>query len=177
MKEREKESGLKQKDVPRLVAFIIVTVLFAFAFYLGSQLHLFGSSPTGVMWSTLVVIFLLILVTIWMFAALATVKSLFVVAAELSLLIFLAQSYCAVPNRTAASNEALKALLIIGLIYIAATFLRSLFKTLKENYKVMEKDKWSWEKIFTVSFYLIFTAMFIWEICLVITPIVQNLCV
>ncbi len=109
-------------------------------------------------------------------AGLAVLKSLFFVAAELSLLIFLSQSYCSVSNPTVASNDALKSLLNIGLLYIVFSFGTSVYNEIKEYYKKFENDS-QLEKILSIIAFLVFAGFFIWQIYLIVNPIVLNLCV
>jgi hypothetical protein len=111
------------------------------------------------------------------FAGFVVVKSLFLIAAELSLLIFLAQSYCAAPLRNPASDDALRSLIFLGLIYVVVAFLQSLYTTLSERYKKMASSAWSFRRIIAAVLFLIFTVIFLWEIYLVMQPIVLGLCV
>ncbi len=104
-------------------------------------------------------------------------NALFLVAAELSLLIFLAQAYCAVPQRTAQADLALKTLVVAGLIYIAAKFIYEFRNKAQDKLKAIQKEKWSKEKVFFVVCFAVFTVWFIWQICLVMSPIVSDLCV
>jgi len=112
-------------------------------------------------------------------AGFAVIQALFLVAAELSLLIFLAQSFCAVPAsaRAAANDEALKILLAVGLIYILVSFSRSLYELLKDRYKKIENRGWSVRTILFLVAFVAFTLIFVWEIYLVVWPIVAGLCV
>lgn len=85
---------------------------------------------------------ILLLVTLIM-AGHAVIKSLFLVGASLSLVIYLAQTYCEVPvsSRTGASDEALKFVLIFSLAYIGFDFLRVLIKETKERSKTLKEIK------------------------------------
>jgi hypothetical protein len=161
----------KQKDVVNLaIAVVLACVLFAAQYYLGSR---FDST----LWIFDGILFVLLLVVVMLIADFFVLNALFLVAAELSLLVFLAQAYCAVPQRTMQADQALKSLIVVGLLYIAARFLNGFYKKTKEKYKAIENECWSKEKIFFVTFFLIFTVFFIWQIILVMTPIVSNLCV
>lgn len=162
---------LNKKKTLALAASLLIALIFVFG------THYLGSYFTSAMWIINTITLGLLLSFFMIIAGFAVLKSLFFVAAELSLLIFLAQSYCAVPNRLAAGNDALKSLLVIGILYIAVSFFRSLYAAIKDNYKKVENEKWSWEKIFTVSLYLFFTFLFVWQVYRVMEPIVFNLCV
>ena len=159
-----------QKDVAPFVTAVGITAVS----FLG--IHFFGNQFVGVMWAILGVLLVILLGIIAMWAGILVVRSLFVVAGELSLLIFLAQSYCNVPGRSTPGNEALKSLLIVGLLYIGFLFLNSLLKALKETYNKMERDESTKEKIFVITVFLLFSALFVWEVYLVIGPIIRNLC-
>lgn len=161
----------KKENVRPLIISIAITLFF----FLGT--HFLGNYFAATMWIFNAVMLGLLLSFFMIVAGFAVLKSLFFVAAELSLLIFLAQSYCAVPSRLAAGDEALKSLLAIGILYIAVSFCRSLYEAIKNNYKKVENERWSWEKIMGVSLYLIFTLLFIWQVYRVVSPIVLNLCV
>ncbi len=161
----------QKKNIWPFIISIAITLLF----FLGT--HYLGNYFTQVMWIFNAVMLGLILSVFMIIAGFAVLKSLFFVAAELSLLIFLAQSYCTVPSRLPAGDQALKSLLVIGILYIAVSFLRSLHGAIKNNYKKIENERWSWEKIFSVSLYLIFTVMFLWQVYRVIDPIISNLCI
>ncbi|HUC31215.1 MAG TPA: hypothetical protein VMR99_00805 [Candidatus Paceibacterota bacterium] len=119
------------------------------------------------------------LLVIAILASFAIMGSLLEVAAGLSLLIFLSQSYCAIPTHTSAGDDALKSLVSVGLLYIAFYFFRSLYTSLRGYLqKLQERDKKrSWEKTTTIVLYIIFIFLFVWEIYLVIKPIVNGLCI
>ncbi len=121
-----------------------------------------------------------VLVTIFsIFAGITVVKSLFVVAAELSLLIFLTQSYCATSSslRLPPNNAAMTSLFTVGILYIGFLFVQSLSDGLKVHYKKIEGQKGAWEKWATMIAFIAFTLLFLWELYLVIDPIVAGLCI
>lgn len=167
---KNKVAAERKNIIPIITALLVSAVLFLAYHFLGNYLL----AVTGV----ITVLLLGILLSVFMFiAGFAVLKSLFLFAGELSLLIFLAQSYCDVQNRSVASAEALKNLLIFGLIFIGFNFCRLLYQALNKNFKIIENDKWSGEKIVTVSLYLFFTGLFLWQIYLVMNPIILDLCV
>ena len=166
-----KKLALKKESVRPLITSAVITLFFFLGF------HFFGNHFAEAMWIVNAILLGFLLLIIMFFAGFTVLKSLAAVGAELSLLVFLAQSYCDVPNRSISSNEALKSLLVFSLIYIIFAFGRSLYGALQENYKTVEKERWSKEKIGAVTIFLIFTILFIWEIYLVMSPIILNLCV
>lgn len=174
---KEKFRILKHKLVEKkenLLHFLVSMVL---SMGLLTSYHFLGSRLTTALWLVTAILLVLLLSIIMVIAGFAVLKALFYVAAELSLLIFLAQSYCDVPNYPVSGEQALKSLLFIGISYILIKFFLSLYKALKKNYKVVKNEGWSNEKVATVVLVLVFTVLFIYEIYLVTAPIVQNLCV
>lgn len=161
----------KRRDIVPLILSIGIAIVFLTSY------HFWGNYVVEAMGIATVIAWAFLILLIMLIAGFTVLKSLFIFAAELSLLIFLAQSFCSVTQRSAASNEAMQNLLVVGILYIIFMFLHSLWKTLKEYYKKVENEKWSIEKIFTVSLFLTFIVWFLWEIYLVVSPIVLNLCV
>lgn len=160
----------KDNFVPLVISVIITSVFFYTYYLLGNK---FGE----VMGIITIILLALMMAVIAMLAGYLVMKSLVIVSAELSLLIFLAQSYCDSSIHTIASSTALNNLLTIGFVYIVFNFIYSLYKALKEYYKNFENKKWSKEKVLIITFFLIYTFMFIWQIYLVIEPIVLDLCI
>lgn len=163
--------GIKKEDVPRiLIATAITICLLLGIYFLGSKFLL-------AMWIVNALLLGIVLIVIWIIAGFAIFKSLSVIAAELSLLVFLAQAYCETHIRSVSGDDALKTLIAIGIFYIIVAFLRSLIKESKTRYKVIGKDEKSWKKTATITLYLIFTILFIWDISLIVYPIINSLCV
>jgi len=165
------EKLLKKKDIIPLIISIGITAIFFISY------HYWGSHVVEAMGAVALTAFTALIILIMLIAGFAVLKSLFLLAAELSLVIFLAQSFCATPHRSEMSNEAMQSLLVLSILYIIFLFARSLWKTLKEYYKKVEKEKWSYEKIFTVSLFLIFIVWFLRVVYLVVEPIIRNLCI
>lgn len=171
IKEVARKLTPKKENIRPLITSAVITLFFFGGYYL------LGSRFGEIMALTTTLLLALLLAVIVLMAEFTVLKSLFVVAAELSLLIFLAQSYCDVPSHSDTSNQAMSNLLLVGLLYIAFLFCRSLYGALREYYKKVEKEPWSKEKIGGISLFLIFTGLFIYQIYLVVSPIVLNLCV
>ncbi len=160
-----------KKNILSLIIFVVVIIfLIGCYFFLGNN---FGET----VWIIGITILGIILLFIMLRAGLAVLKSLFFVAAELSLLIFLSQAYCSVSNRTITGDIALKNLLALGLLYIAFNFGLSLYKELRERYVEIRKEHQSKEKLFNIIFFIAFTVFFIWQIYLIVSPIIFNFCV
>lgn len=174
---KEKISNLKfkliqeKKNIPRIIFSVAVTIFLLMGY------HFLGNHMTTALWIATAVLLTLLLSIMMFLAGFAVLKSIFFVATELSLLIFLAQTYCDLPNSPASGKEALKSLLVVGLVYIIISFVRSLHEALKKYYVRIKDEKWSMEKTITVVLVLFFTGLFIYEVHLVTAPIIQNLCV
>lgn len=166
----------KRLNVKKADIFSLITsVAIASVFFLGN--YFLGKQFLDIMWIFVAVMLSVILLMLLILAGFAVLKSLFLVSAEISLLIFLSQSYCNVPNRSIDGDKALKSLLVVGLIYITLNFCRSLYEALRKNYKAVENERWSKDKVIAVALFLIFAGLFLWQVFLVISPIIMNLCV
>jgi hypothetical protein len=174
---KEQIKKIKERITPKRRNIIFIILAIAIIISLLGCYFLLGDSFGRSVWVVFTAILGIVLLAIMLMAGLAVLKSLFFVAAELSLLIFLSQSYCDIPNRSIASNGALKNLLAIGLLYITVNFCISLYKELKESYMEVRKGEWSKRKIFNIVLFIIFTIFFMWQIYLIVTPIIFNLCV
>ena len=107
----------------------------------------------------------------------AVMKSLFWVGASLSLIIFLAQSYCAVPVAAQTGNDALKSLLVFGFGYIAIDFFRTLYKEVLERIKMLKQTNDGKKPWMILVPFGLFTGLFVWQIWQVLFPILHTLCV
>lgn len=166
----EKWINKTEDRIPSLISLLVVIVFLIGDIFLG-----YNFTKTILTFNTIALGILLSL--IMMVAGFVVLKSLFLVAAELSLLIFISQSYCEVPNHLTSGDESLRSLFIIGLLYIFITFFRSLYKTTKEKYKKIKNERWEWKKITTILLYVLFTILFLWQIYKVMSPIILNLCI
>ncbi|MFA5080033.1 MAG: hypothetical protein WC472_00190 [Candidatus Paceibacterota bacterium] len=153
----------------------IISLFFAIVLFCGYQY--FGNYLINFLWIFDLLLFALLFFVVMLIAGFAVLKSLFIVSAELSLLIFLAQSYCNISIRSIDSDNALKGLLSISILYIGGIFFKTLYITVRDYYKKVEKDPLSFKKMFLVSFFIFFIAVIIWQIYLVMDPIIQDLCI
>lgn len=158
----------------KLIQFSIFLVLSALVFVAMT----FFKDTFQAVGTTILVIELAILVAVaWAFAGHAVMKSLFLVGASLSLIIFLAQSYCDAPNLTQSGNDALKTLLGFSFLYLGVDFFRSLYKEVTAHTKRLKeanKGKNPW--IFLVPF-AAFVGIFLWQLYQVMFPILSSLCI
>ncbi|HWO07352.1 MAG TPA: hypothetical protein VNM40_02100 [Candidatus Paceibacterota bacterium] len=168
---KEYVNSLNQRQVVALVVvFCIAAIVFVGMTFFKDAFQQIGL--------TILLVELAILVTVaWALAGHAVMKSLFVVGASLTLIIFLAQAYCEVPNLTQSGNDALKTLIAFGLLYIGFNFFRALYKEVTERTKTLKeisKGESPW--VFLIPFAL-FVGIFLWQVSQVVYPIIQNLCI
>lgn len=158
----------------KLISFSISVLIAAPLFFLSEY---YGEQFTTVMWVLLGIILTILVAIMAAVAGFMVIKSLIGIAAGLSLLIFIAQSYCDVPVRDVSSDGAMASLFVAVSIYLIVSFGRILLKILNNYYKRVEDEVWSWKKILAVALILFFVGFFVWEIYLVMKPIVLDLCV
>ncbi len=164
----------KEHFVPFIISVALVTIVFVNSSY-------FHGNLIGILWIVIGIFFSLVLLAIMVMAGFTVIKSLFRISAGLSLLIFLAQSYCAVPHNIA-SNRALITLLGIGFLYMTFDFVNSLhhafIKEIMPTIKNVDEREFSWQKkaLFALLF-ILFAGFFVYGIYQVISPIILDLCV
>lgn len=158
----------------KLIQFSIFLMLSAFVFvgmiFFKETFQIIGS-----------VIFLIALIVLTLvasvFAGHAIMKSLFLIGASLSLIIFLAQSYCSLSNLTRSGNDALKMLLVSSAIYLGFDFFKSLYKEVISHTKKMKEannGKSPWILLIPFAF---FVGIFLWQLYQIIFPILSSLCI
>ena len=153
-----------------MIFAVVALIAFIGASHLNPYLTNFG-------YAVLVIELVIIISITWGLAVHTVIKSLFGVGAGLSLIIFLAQSYCEVPLPARNADDALKSLVVFGLIYIGVEFCFSIYKEAISRIKTLREandDKRPW--VVLIPFAL-FTGLFIWQVVQVLLPIIQNLCV
>lgn len=164
----------KEKIILAIIAtvFLLLTVFFGvnhFSTILSNSLTLI----VGVLW-------LVVLAFIIVLAGSIVVRALFGVAAGLSLLIFLAQSYCAPGvSRTLLGNQALQALIALGLLYVAYDFSSAMYAEYKEQkikLKAVE-GKWTFAGVMMFTLLTLFIVSFVSMVYQVVNPIILGFCV
>ncbi|HUC02027.1 MAG TPA: hypothetical protein VMA75_03930 [Candidatus Paceibacterota bacterium] len=156
---------------------LAVIISIASAIVIFAVTYISSVSLLGAAWIVVSTILTIAVALIGILAGFVVVKSLFLIAAELSLLIFVAQSYCETPLRSAAGDDALRTLILLGVIYIAYAFVQSLYEAIKGHFKKIEKSMWTVRRVITTAVFLVFTVIFLVEIYLVVQPIIGGLCV
>jgi len=157
------------------IATLVIAVLAILIFLLDSVF--FHGQLRGLLLGFDGILFVLVILSMVFVAGFVVVRSLFHVAAGLSLLIFLSDSYCAVPSYTMSGDNALKGLLMIGLVYVTVDFLKILYKGLREDLKTIGEVKSSAEKVITVILFVIFASVFVAAAYQVVSPIVHHFCI
>jgi hypothetical protein len=154
------------------VLALAIAVLYAIGIIVSS------TAFAGLVWIILTILLALLSIAIGLMAGAVVVKSLFAVAAELSLLIFLTQAFCGAPTRHPANNAAMTVLFTIGMLYIAYLFFVTLKDELKGVYdRRLAEHPHTWEKVVTIAAFIAFVLLFVWELYLIVAPIVRGLCV
>lgn len=161
---------MKKTTLAAIISIVAALVIFAVTYI--SSVSLLGAA-----WIVVSTILTIAVALIGILAGFVVVKSLFLIAAELSLLIFVAQSYCETPLRSGAGDDALRTLILLGLIYIAFAFVQSLYAAIRERFKKIDKNMWTVRRVITTAVFLVFTVIFLIEIYLVVQPIIGGLCV
>ncbi len=120
-----------------------------------------------------------VLIAIMLVAGHAVYKSAIHASVGFGVLIFLAQTYCALDTKTSDGIAALNTLWTVGFIFILYEF----FNKLQEAYKVHTrplrddiKTK-KWEPVLLIVIYSVFIIGYISLISKVLTPIVLDLCI
>jgi len=137
----------------------------------------------------LIIVFGIFFSVLWFVAGYVVFRSLLSASVGLSLIIFIGQSYCALPASEQVANTSLMTLIGFGFIYVIAQFGYSLFRELfgdkraKEEwrqkgivgvFKEINQNKHSWLVLVT---YAPLVSLFIWQIFSVIKPIIDGLCI
>lgn len=118
-----------------------------------------------------------ILLVVMLVAGFAVLKALVRASAGLTLLIFLGQTYCALPVKSEAGLNALTLILGVGFLYLTYQFLEKLFRELKKHHDRLGADKKTGRGFFVTFLTLLFCFGFLWAIYLVLSPIIFSLCI
>lgn len=158
------------KIISGLLAVVITTAL-------AVDVQVSGGILAKALWILAGTLFAVSLSLVLIMAGILVVKALIHVSVGLTLIIFLSQSYCSSLLRNDASDDALKALIVLGLFYVTFEFFRLIIGSLM-NYK--KKSNFSFSKrgaVVTTIFFLVFLIYFVFAIYLVMNPIIGDLCV
>ncbi|MFM2357450.1 MAG: hypothetical protein RJA61_187 [Candidatus Parcubacteria bacterium] len=163
--------GFKRENVVPFLLAVPVAILFLL------DQNYFDNHLLLLMWIVIGVAASVVIAWIFMLAGFTVLRALFLLNAEISLMIFLAQAYCGVQAVASPSDDALRTLIFLGVVYIGYEFFKALKKALEVRLDSIPEKKWSWEKVMVVSLFALFTLAFLYSIYQVTEPIVSNMCV
>lgn len=162
--------GFKRENViPFVLSVGFVSVVFLDNNFLHNRIEL-------VMWIFIGIALSAFVAWIAILAGFTVMKSLFFLSAEISLLIYLAQSYCDVRILASQSDDALKGLIFLGVTYITFKFLKDLKVALENKLQSIPEKRWTRE-VLVVALFALFTGSFVWSIFQVVSPIILDLCI
>lgn len=98
----------------------------------------------------------------------------------LTLLIFLGQTYCDLPEEAKSDTgmSALSLLMVVGLLYIFYEFGHKFIKLCKKHSRRLGRGEWKTiDGILTIVLFSLCVALFAWAIYQVVNPIVRDLCI
>ena len=163
--------------------YLVTAVVASFAFiHWEAQMRMFfvAFSVIGLMFLTLFT---------WSLAALAVFRSLMVIGAGLSLILFIAQSYCALDITQRVANDSLQSLIGISIIFIGVTFGVRLYRELfgdpnakrefdkvgvLQSFRNANEGK---DSYIILVLYASFMGLILGQLFEVLYPIFNNLCV
>jgi hypothetical protein len=166
-----------QKDIrASIISFAVFIGAVLFAYFMS----VYGEKVSSIGYYVLAVEIVIISLITFLMAGHSVMKILFAVSATgLSLLIFLAQSYCLISpeKRSSVSDAALLSLIGVGVLYIGYGFFRSLYIEVSKRMKQI-KDMNPKEKPWLITVpYGLFVGILTWQIGQVVVPIINSLCV
>lgn len=162
----------KEKAVSLLLTFVLTTLIFLDTNYFNHVLL----TSTYVFSITFLVV---ILIAIMLVAGHAVYKSAIHASVGFGVLIFLAQTYCALDTKTSDGISALNTLWTVGFIFILYEFFNKLQEAYKSHTQPLRDDikTKKWEPILLMTIYSLFIVGYISLISRVLTPIVLDLCI
>lgn len=162
----------KEKVISLVLTFVLTLLIFLDSNYFD---HILLTS-TYVFSITFLVI---VLIAIMLVAGHAIYKSAIHASVGFGVLIFLAQTYCALDTKTSDGIAALNTLWTIGFVFILYEFFNKLQEAYKAHTKPLREDikTKKWEPLLLMVIYSIFIVGYISLILKVLTPIVFDLCI
>lgn len=159
----------KENLIPILITLTVGLVIFFDTNY-------WNNTALNFTWILIFTVLTAFMLIIYLYAGVVVARSLFTVAAGLSLIIFIAQSYCAVP-RTESSDQALSSLIIASLLYITLSFSRTIYKEMLKHYRLKNDGETTNEAVFVGGVFVISIVLFLSAIYKVMYPIITYLCI
>jgi len=174
--------GVERRDLTAFSVFVLGVIIVSAIFVATPFFATIGPI-------VLTIIFGIVFTLLWFMAGYVVFRSFLVASVGLSFIIFIGQSYCAIPLDRHVADSSLMALIGFGFIYVAAQFGRSLYRELfgdkqaKEEwrkkgmtglFKDANRNEHSW---LILVIYGLLISLFVWQIYSVIKPIIDNLCI
>lgn len=131
----------------------------------------------GILAFALIALLTILLVPAMIFSGYVVMRSLVLVSGGLSLIIFLAQAYCTLPNPPDGGKQALMALVAASFAYLAFEFSKQLWEAWRETFKPIHEQEKSWEKTAVIIILVICAVALVSIILQVIAPITASLCI
>ncbi|MCE9541841.1 hypothetical protein K8R03_04795 [Candidatus Kaiserbacteria bacterium] len=172
MKNRLKARFAELQKGENLIPMLLAIAITGIALFDSNYLH---NELLTVMFVLASLLFIVLLSVIFAYAGYIVLKSLFLLSAELSLLIFLAQEYCNTGVHT--GDDALRSLVALSILYILYVFFKSLWTALVKEKDNIPDKQWTKEGIIIIGFFLISVISLLWMIYQVASPIILGLCV
>lgn len=164
----EKIEGENNDVFPIILSVVITSLILIDNTYFHNYLLI-------LLWTFTLIVFIIAIWYISLKASFTVLRAFFFLSAELSLMIFLAQSYCGTPNRIA-DNE-LKIFVGVSIFYICYEFFKKLKEALKVRLDSVPKKTEGRDKIIVITMFLFFLIIFINVIYRIISPIILDLCI
>ncbi len=159
--------------IPAFLAIVFtVVIIFDSAFFQNQILSL--------VWILTVILWGTIFLAIMIIAGFTVLEAFIHASVGLTLLIFLGQTYCDLPDeaRSDAGMSALSLLMAVGLLYIFYKFGRKFIKLCEKHSKRLDKGEWkTFDGILSIVLFVLCVLIFAWAIYQVVNPIVLDLCI
>ncbi len=175
IKELFKELTIKAKSNKEAFTALALSAILTVTAFL--DLNYFNHRLVTLVWVFIGTAFLMLIMWIIFKAGFTVMRTLFLVNAEIALLIFLAQAYCDVILTKMPSDDALKLVMVIGVAYISYEFFKRLLDALTTRFESVSRKLYTWEKICIIAVFLFFTLVFVYALYQVVNPIISNLCI
>lgn len=183
---KEKFQNKTKEEKSKIIKYIIFLVLTLFIGIFSRFLKIDFSNILSILF---IISFSFLFVLILIKVGISIFKSLFIVGASFSLIIFISQEYCRVPIEARMSDKSLEVFLAFGLLYVGTVFIKSLYKELfgdkdskdeltqKGAFKIFREINNGKDSFFILLIFAIVFGTFLGQLFQVIYPIVNNICI
>lgn len=183
---KENFQSKTKEEKNKIIKYIIFLVFTLFIGIFSKFLKIDFSNVTSLLF---IISFSLLFILIWIKAGISIFKSLFIVGASFSLIIFIAQEYCKVPIEARISDKSLEVFLSFGLLYVISVFVKSLYKELsgdkdakdeltqKGAFKIFREINNGKDSFLILLIFAIVFGTFLGQLFQVVYPIINNICI